>query len=124
MEQRLRAEGQARVEEALRLMGVPLGWAVRSEAIDEDFEQIEKYAMRLLKEPSVKRVVFVNAEGMVQLSTDRKLQGEPAASFFGDLATRSDIALRAEESGDYQLMVPILGYNSRLGCLIVTVDGA
>jgi hypothetical protein len=123
LEQQLREESAKRVEEALRLMGVPLGWAVRTEAISDDYDQIEEYAARLIKEPRVKRVVFVNAEGTVQLSTDRKLQGEPAAGFFGDLATRAEIALRAEESGDYQLMVPILGYNSRLGSLIVTVDG-
>jgi hypothetical protein len=124
LEQRMREESAARVEEALRLMGIPLGWAVRTEAISDDYDQIEEYAARLIKEPRVKRVVFVNSEGMVQLSTDRKLQGEPASGFFGDLTSRTEIALRAEESGDYQLMVPILGYNSRLGSMIVTIDGS
>jgi hypothetical protein len=123
LEQRLRAESDARVEEVLRLMGVPLGWAVRTEAIRDDLDQIEEYATHLLKEPRVQRVVLVNAEGHVQLSTDRKLQGSLASAHYGDLASSSEIALRREESGDYQLMVPILGYNSRLGSLIVNVDG-
>jgi hypothetical protein len=121
LEQRLREESAQRIEETLRLMGVPLGWAIRTEAISDDYDQIEEYAARLIKEPRVERVVFVNSDGNVQMSTDRKLQGEPASSFYGNLASRNDIALQQEESGDYQLMVPILGYNSRLGSLIVTI---
>jgi hypothetical protein len=121
LEQRLREESAQRIEETLRLMGVPLGWAIRTEAISDDYDQIEDYAARLIKEPRVKRVVFVDSDGSVRMSTDRKLQGEPASSFYGDLASRNDIALKQEESGDYQLMVPILGYSSRLGSLIVTI---
>jgi hypothetical protein len=121
LEQRLREESAQRIEETLRLMGVPLGWAVRTEAIGDDYDQIEEYAERLLKEPRVRRVVLVDADGDVEMSTDRKLQGQPASNFYGDLASRNDISLEQEESGDYQLMVPILGYNSRLGSLIVTI---
>jgi len=123
LEQRLRAENDARVEEVLRLMGVPLGWAVRTEAISDDLDQIEEYAAHLLKEPRVQRVVLVNAEGIIQLSTDRKLQGAEATAHYGDLTAAGEITLRRVESGDYQLMTPILGYNSRLGSLIVSVDG-
>lgn len=122
LEQRLREESAQRIEETLRLMGVPLGWAVRTEAINDDYDQIEEYAARLIKEPRVERVVFVNSDGIVQMSTDRKLQGAPASGFYGDLASRNEIALHKEESGDYQLMAPILGYNSRLGSLIVTLS--
>jgi hypothetical protein len=121
LEQRLREESAQRIEETLRLMGVPLGWAIRTEAISDDYDQIEEYAARLIKEPRIERVVFVNSDGKVQMSTDRKLQGEPASGFYGNLPSQNDITLRQEVSGDYQLMVPILGYNSRLGSLIVTI---
>ena len=122
LERRLSEESARRVEETLRLMGVPLGWAIRTEAVNDDFDQIEEYAARLLKEPRVERVVYVGSDGKVRISTDRKLLGEPATSFYGDLASRNDIALERAKSGDYQLMVPILGYNARLGSLIVTIS--
>ena len=123
VEQRLRELTDERVEELLQLLGVPLGWAVRTEAISDDYDQIEEYANLLVKEPRVRRVVFVTPEGSVRVSTDRKLQGEPAASYFGDLVRQERITLRRDEAGDYQLMVPILGYSGRLGSLVVTVAG-
>jgi hypothetical protein len=122
LEQRLREETDRRIEEVLRLMAVPLGWAVRTEAIGDDYDQIEDYANHLLKQPRVQRVVLVTPEGIVRMSTDRKLQGQPAAEIFGDLGTQQEITLRKDDSGDYQLMVPILGYNERLGSLIVAIE--
>ncbi len=104
-------------------MALPLGWSVRTEAIRDDFDQIEEYALRLVREPSVRRVVLVMPDGTISMSTDRKLQGAPALQFYGDLADQSEITLRTEESGAHHLMVPILGYDSRLASLIVTLDG-
>jgi hypothetical protein len=123
LEESMRVATAERVEEMLRLMGMPLGWAVRTEAIAEDYDQIEEYAARLVKEPRIRRVVVVTAEGDIRISTDRKLQGEPASTFFGELASKGDITLQKSDSGEYDLIVPILGYTGRLGSVIVTVEG-
>jgi len=122
LEQRLREETAQRIEEVLQLMAVPLGWAVRTEAIGDDYDQIDDYANQLLKQPRVRRVVLVTPEGNVRMSTDRKIQGTPAEEVFGDLAAQPEITLRKDDSGVYQLMVPILGYNERLGSLIVAIE--
>jgi len=120
---RLRAVGNLRVEQLYRTMAVPLGWAVRGEAIDEDFKQIEEYAARLLKEPGVKRVAFITPEGIVRQATDRKLQGNPASDYFGEILSKHDIALEKNaDTGDIDLLVPILGYSSRLGAVIVSFE--
>jgi hypothetical protein len=120
---RLRAAGNLRVEQLYRTMAVPLGWAVRAEAIDEDFKQIEEYSARLLKEPGVKRVAFITPAGVVRQSTDRKLQGKPASDYYGEIVGNQDIALEQNaDTGDIDLLVPILGYSSRLGALIVTFE--
>jgi len=123
MEQNMRAEMRERTKKILRLMGIPLGWAVRTEAVAEDYDQIEEYAAWLVKEPQVQRVVMIGPEGNVRISTDRKLQGEPASGVFGDLPQASEITLRENGSGDLDLMVPILGYTGRLGSVIVTISG-
>jgi hypothetical protein len=120
---RLRAAGNLRVEQLYRTMAVPLGWAVRAEAIDEDFKQIEEYAARLLKEPGVTRVAFITPAGIVRQATDRKLQGKPASDYYGEILGQQDIALEKNaETGDLDLLVPILGYSSRLGALIVSFE--
>jgi len=121
LEESLREATVARIERTLKLMGMPLGWAMRTEAIAEDYDQIEEYAARLVKEPGVQRVVVVSPEGNIRISTDRKLQGEPAVETYGELALANDITLQKSDAGEYHLMVPILGYTGRLGSVIVTV---
>jgi hypothetical protein len=123
MEQQMRETAARSVEEMLKLMGIPMGWAVRTEAIAEDYDQIEEYAVRLVKEPRIERVVVTSPAGNIRISTDRKLQGEPASRFFGELTSQGEITLQKNDSGGYELMVPILGYTGRLGSLIVTVAG-
>jgi hypothetical protein len=123
LEEKLRAEMDLRVEETLKLMGVPLGWAVRTEAISDDSSQIEDYAHTLLKQPRIERVVWFGQNDVAAISTDRKLQGKPAAEIAGDLTSNNGITLERQDSGDYLLMIPILGYNERLGSLLVTIDG-
>jgi hypothetical protein len=124
LEERLRAEGTRRVEDVLRLMGVPLGWAIRAEAIRDGEDRIEEYATSLIKQPRIKQFAFVDASGVVKVSTDRKLDGVTAESVFGPLTRHNEITLRETEAGDHELMVPILGYDSRLGSVVVTVDGS
>ncbi len=123
LEQELHEAAAERVEELLTMFAVPLGWAIRNEAVAKNFDKIDEYAVRLVKEPRIMRVVLVTPDGNIRITTDKKLQGEPASRFYGDLANGDRITLRTDESGDYQLLVPIMGYNTRVGSLIVSVAG-
>jgi len=123
LEEELRLASTERVEELLTMLAVPLGWAIRAEAVEKNFDRIEEYAVRLVKEPRVRRVVLVMPDGRIRITTDKKLQGEPASRFYGDLANGDGIALRKDDTGDYHLFVPLTGYNTRVGSLIVTVAG-
>ena len=123
LEQELRLASAERVEELLTMLAVPLGWAVRNEAVEKNFDKIEEYAVRLVKEPPIQRVVLALPDGNIRITTDKKLQGEPVSRFYGDLANGDRITLRKNDAGDYHLLVPIIGYNNRVGSLIVTVSG-
>ena len=121
LEQQLRQSLAEQTGDARKLLAVPLGWAGRTEAIQQDYAQIEDYMLQLVKQPGVERVVFVAADGNVRISTDKKLQGEPAAPFYGALTGAAGIKLKEGDPGSpSHLAVPILGYNERLGVLIVT----
>ena len=121
-EEALRNAFSARSAELLEFAALPLGWAVRAEAIDQDHAQIEEYMVHLVKQPMVQRLVFVTPDGTIKIATDKKLQGEPATRFFGKLTAGEKITLETDDSGNLQLLVPILGYNTKLGTLIVTLD--
>ncbi len=123
LEQELRQASAERAEQLLTMLAVPLGWAVREEAVEKNFDKIEEYAVRLVKEPRVQRVVLALPDGNIRITTDKKLQGEPVSRFYGDLTNGDRIELRKADTGDYHLFVPIMGYNNRVGSLIVTLAG-
>ena len=123
VEQELRQASAEQVEELLTMFAVPLGWAVRNEAVEKDFDKIEEYAVRLVKEPRVQRVVLAMPDGNIRITTDKKLQDEPVSRFYGDLANADQITLRKDDTDEYQLFVPIMGYNTPAGSLIVTIAG-
>ena len=109
----------ARVSELLELFSVPLAWSMRTEAIQEDYDQIEEYMLQLIKQPSVRGVAFVGDDGNVRIATDRKMQNRPGEQLFGDLTTSDQTELRTVDD-ELRLMVPVLGYNVSLGSLVVT----
>ena len=121
LEQKLRLDSAGRVEELLTMFAVPLGWAIRNEAVEKNFDKIEEYATRLVKEPRVRRVVLAMPDGNIRITTDKKLQDEPVSRYYGELADGDRIALRKDDTGDYHLFVPIIAYNTQVAGLIVTV---
>jgi hypothetical protein len=122
-ESRIRDAAVARVSEMIELFSMPLAWAVRSEAVQDDYGQIEEYMLQLIKRPSIRVVAYVGSDGNVQMATDRKIQGEPAQALYGDLTAGEEVELRSVEN-DLRLMVPVLGYNERLGSFVVVFDRA
>ena len=114
----MRDEAISRVSQMLELFSVPLAWSMRTEAIKEDYDQIEEYMLQLIKQPAVRGVAFVDDEGNVKLATDRKMQNESAEQLFGDLTAADETVLRTVDD-ELRLMVPVLGYNVRLGSLVV-----
>lgn len=115
---RIQDTAVARVSELLELFSLPLAWAVRAEALRDDYGHIEEYMLQLVKRPAVQSVTFVDRDGLVRLATDRKLQGAPAAPVFGDLLTNEEATLRSVDR-ELRLMVPVFGYSERVGSLIV-----
>lgn len=103
----------------LRLAALPLGWAVRTEMIKENFDQIDDYFRLFVKEPGVKRILLVDKSEQVRLATDRKLEGQPAASLVSASALQA-INVVLEESGDsIRMAVPIMAFDSRIGVMIL-----
>jgi len=91
-----------------------LGWAVRSEALRNNMEQVEQYFMAYVREPSVQRVSLIGTDGVVKVSTDGKLLGQ---SF--DLPSAADGPSVEVMDGRTQTFVPVLGVESLLGTILI-----
>jgi predicted regulator of Ras-like GTPase activity (Roadblock/LC7/MglB family) len=109
-----------KTQELLRLSGIPLSWAVRREMISENYDQINEYLARFVKEPNIKLIVVVKADGIIVAATDKKLEGTTFSALFPkDLLQLDGISVTADKKGDIQITAPIMGFNTRLGLMIL-----
>lgn len=91
-----------------------LGWAIRSEALRNNMEQIEQYLMAYVKEPAVQRVSFIGPDGLVKVSTDGKLLGQAMG-----LPSAGDGPTTSVAEGRQMTYVPVFGVESQLGTILI-----
>lgn len=104
----------------LRLSAQPLGWAVRSEMIRRNLDQVDAYLTEFVQEEGVESAVLAGERDSVLVATDRRFQGARFSEHFpAELLERDRTAVEEAEDGRLRLIVPILGINRRLGTLVV-----
>jgi len=105
-------------EEQLKLLTIPYVWAVRTEMMKGNINQINLYALDLIKEKNFQRIAIANDSGVIVSSTDKKDEGKPFTSI-GEVAALTNNDTMVENTGDSVLIVtsPIMGFNKRLGTL-------
>lgn len=91
-------------------------WAVRSELLRENFEQVDLLFNTFVKESNMVKISLINIETQkVQLSTDKKLENE--------LFTELDLLKLNELTVDNnRIVAPISRLNKQLGLLIVDFE--
>jgi len=95
-------------------------WAIRSEMLRNNTEQVDQFFLSFIKEPNVRKIQLLNPDtGKVLLSTDKKEEGQVLSQLEG-LKTDSLTAVRAE--GSLKVYSPIMGLNTKLGLLIVEFE--
>ncbi len=95
-------------------------WAIRSEMLRNNTEQVDQFFLSFIKEPNVRKIQLLNPEtGKVLLSTDKKEEGQVLSEMEG-LKTDSLTAVRTE--GSLKVYSPIMGLNTKLGLLIVEFE--
>lgn len=110
----------ARTQRLLRLTAQPLGWAVRSEMIRRNLDQVDAYLAEFVQEEGVESAVLAGERDTVLVATDRRFQGTRFSEHFpAELLERDQTIVEAADQGRLRLVVPIMGINRRLGTLVV-----
>ncbi len=91
-----------------------LGWAIRSEAMRNNMEQVEQYFMAYVREPSVQRVSLIGTDGVVNVSTDGKLIGRSM-----QVPPIAEGPTTELVEGRTMTYVPVLGVESLLGTILI-----
>jgi hypothetical protein len=110
---------KVQARDMLRLAARPLGWAVRTEMLRNNLGQIDDYIRQFVREPGVRSLILVGGEDRILLASDRKLETQNAAPLVSK-AIREATDVVVEESGDViRVGVPVMGFDGRLGVLVV-----
>lgn len=107
----------------LRLATIPLVWAVRKEMLRDNYDQINDYLTRFIKEPHIKQILVVKSDGSVAVATDKKVEGTAFSSLFPQLSMeQNEISVTVDERENLRVVAPIMGLNAQLGLLILIYE--
>ena len=95
-------------------------WSVRSEMLRNNEENLNQLVSAFVKKSNVSLVQIVDMKDKkVILSSDKKYEGE---AYTGNLdQSDSETVVQTNQEGKQQIITPIMGFNSKIGILVVTM---
>lgn len=94
-------------------------WSVRSELLRNNTENLNQLLAIFVRESGADLVQIINpVDKLVLLSSDKKYEGN---SYSGNLNLELNNSVVLEEGSDVKIITPVMGYNSRIGVLIVEI---
>lgn len=104
----------------LRLVAVPLTWAVRSEMIRDNYDQINQYLNQFVKEKNMKEIIVAKPDGTIVVATNKKLEGTSVTGVFPPSVLQEDkTEVSTLENGNIMVVSPVMGLSSKQGVLIL-----
>jgi hypothetical protein len=107
--------------QSMKMLAKPYVWAVRSELLKGNINQVNLYANNMVKEKNFESIVVANEKGTIISSTDKKNEGT-AFSTVGKASYLANDSTIVDNINDSILVMssPIMGFNNKLGTLIIT----
>jgi hypothetical protein len=106
----------------LRLASRPLAWSVRAELLRGNVGQVDDYFREFVREPGVNSVLLVGADGKILLASNRKLETQAADAHVSKALLEAKDATLEESGTQLRLGVPVMGFDRRLGLLVIDYD--
>ena len=104
----------------LRLSVIPFLWAMRSELMKGDLNQIDQYFNQYVKEPGIAYVAFIENNGNIRIATNKKTEGRPFSEIFPEtLAGIESISIIEKANDEKLILAPVTGLNEKLGSIAV-----
>lgn len=123
-QERLKGEAKQAViqshEQHLRIFAKPFAWAVRTEMMSNNINQVNLYMNEMIKEKNISSIMVLNAAGKIISSTNKKWEGKDFSAVGNASYLQSD-SIIVDNIKDSLLIMssPVMGFNNRLGTLIV-----
>ncbi|NTW11604.1 MAG: hypothetical protein HGA26_09645, partial [Chlorobiaceae bacterium] len=100
------------------IFALPLAWAVRKEMMHGNYDQIDEYFGELIKIKGFGVFMLVEPDGMIRVSTDRKLQGTAFSVLYPGMETGVQRPVSyGLRDGSSLFVLPVMGLSGRLGTI-------
>ncbi len=106
-------------EEMLKLLTKPLIWSIRSEMLRGNLEQVDIFITDLVREKNFQYICLVGPNGDILVSTDKKLEGNPATGIVDATVINTDSVIVNRKENEMLIVAsPVMGYDKRLGTIV------
>lgn len=105
--------------------GQVLSWAVRGELIRNNIDQIDQYLSEIVKMKDTERVVLIDDDGQLLVSTDKRLEESKATELFPkEIMNLQKITVKSDVEGKKILVVPVMGLNKKIATIVISYKQA
>lgn len=106
--------------EYLKRLAKPYVWALRTEMLQGNNNQVNLYNNDMVKEKGMISVMVADTKGVVISSTDKKFEGKNLSSLQqGDYLSADSTVVTKVADSLLVMASPIMSFNSKLGTLVV-----
>lgn len=120
---REQADKQYKKEE--ERFGQVLSWAVRSELIRNNIDQIGLYLNDIVKQINAERIVLIGEKGELLVSTDKRLEDVKGSDLYPkEIINEHKITIKSDVNGKKLVIAPISDFNKRIAVLVISYSQA
>lgn len=114
------AQVNENTHEMLRLISRPMVWSIRAELLRGNREQIDLLISDMVREQNFENIFVTDNAGEIIISTTKRQEGQNAASFIEpEMVAPENTTLFPGDNNTIVLSAPILGFDRRLGTLVI-----
>jgi len=100
-----------------------LSWAVRSELIRNNIDQVGIYLNDVVKQINADRIVLINEKGDLLVSTDKRLEDVKGSDVYAkDVINEHKVTVKSDVNGKKLVIAPISDFNKRIAVLVVSYN--
>lgn len=105
---------------SLRLAGHALGWGATQSLLQSDLAGIDAHITRMVKVAPVTLIAVIDQEGTVRVATNKKLEGQSAATVFPGLPLEVEEVTVQEQDQELVVVAPLMKDGNRIGSAVLT----
>lgn len=104
----------------LMLLAKPFVWAIRTEMMEGNRNQVNLYLNDMVKEKNFQLIAVADNTGKIISSTNKKDEGKEFSSIGSSSALSSNTTTTENQNDSILVMTsPVMGFNNRLGTLLI-----